>query len=94
MHDVRGVERAEAVGERDDHRAHPFGVRDSARFDTVREDAADGELHHEERASVVEHSDVVHRDDVGVLHAAQQLCLADESLTRFGVVRVLRAQAP
>ena len=92
VHDVRGMKRAEPVRERDDHGPYAFGVRDSARFDAVREHAAAGELHHEERASVVERSDVVHRDDVGVLHAAQELCLANESLAGFGVVRVLRAQ--
>ncbi len=89
VHDVRGMKRAEPARERDDHGPYTFGVCDSARFDAVREHTAAGELHHEERASVVERSDVVHRDDVGVVHAAQELCLANESLAFRG-----RARAP
>ena len=92
VHDVRGMERAKPVRERDDHGPYSIGVCDSARFDAVREHTAAGELHHEEGASVVERSDVVHRDDVGVVHASQELCLANKSLAGFGVVRVLRAQ--
>ena len=86
------MERAEPTGERGDRGPNAFGVHDSARFDAVREHTAGRELHDEVRASVVELADVVDRDDVGALHAAQQLRLANESLAGLGVVRVLRGQ--
>ena len=80
-------------GERDDHRRHASASTTPPAMRS-REHAAAGELHHEERASVVELADVVHRDDVGVPHAAKQLGLADEPLACARVVGVLRASAP